>query len=194
MFVYIGYDQQLDDPIQSVVTSKGCKIQTKDAGITISIPEGALRHEDGIVKLLVQKKTDGEFEFPPGYEAASPAYLVEPNRRVQLQKGVTICIQHYAKLNNARDCENLAFMSAPSTPQYRSSGPVYRFKRIEATAKFQPGSPFGEITLSHCCIINISVTTGAAHTLGVQPKILPSPWTEDAIIHQPITSSSQQRK
>ena len=74
----------------AVITSKGHTVQSKHAGITVSIPDGTLRCEEGEVELLIQTYSNGPFEFPAGYQPVSPAYLVEPSRRVQLQKGVTV--------------------------------------------------------------------------------------------------------
>lgn len=54
----------------------------ESAGVSVSIPEGALKEEDS-TDLLIHPCFSGPFELPAGYESASPAYLIQPSRRVE---------------------------------------------------------------------------------------------------------------
>ena len=143
-------------PIQESVTSEGATILSEDTGISLSIPEHSLSHGEEI-DLLIHPCLSGPFELPPGYESASPAYLIQPSRRANLQRDVTLEIHHYSNLVSEEDCEEMAFLSASTTPQFRQSGPVYIFKEIKETKGiFTPNSQVGQIRGSHFCFMKIA--------------------------------------
>jgi hypothetical protein len=65
---------------------------------------------------------------------------------------------HHANLETEEDCENLMFLSASTTPEYRGDRPVYVFREITtAKGSFRPREeqPSGEILLKHFCILGI---------------------------------------
>ena len=98
----------------------------------------------------------GPFELSPGYESASPAYLIHSTRRVNLQRNVTLQIHHYANLVSEEDCEEMVFLSASTTPQFQQSRPVYIFKEIkQAKGIFKPNCQVGKIVVSHFCFVKI---------------------------------------
>ena len=143
-------------PIQESVTPAGATILSENTGISLSIPEHSLSHGEEI-DLLIHPCLSGPFELPRGYESASPAYLIQPSRRVNLQRDVTLDIHHYANLVNEKDCHEMVFLSASTTPQFRQSRPVYVFKEIKRTkAIFTPNSQVGQIRGSHFCFIKIA--------------------------------------
>ena len=137
---------------QGDVTSE--EVTLKGMGIRMSIPEDSLYGEE-LVTLLIHPCFTGPFELPDNFESASPAYLIKPSkRRVKFQKDVTVEIHHYAHLESEEDCEDMVFLSASATPEFRESGPVYVFKEIEgAKGVFKPGYQVGETTLRHFCLI-----------------------------------------
>jgi hypothetical protein len=91
----------------------------------------------------------GPFKLPDDYESASPAYLILPDR-TYFQKGITLRMHHHANLQSEEDCEDMAFLSASSTPEYRDFHPVYTFKDIrQSKGIFKPGDQVGEIALRH---------------------------------------------
>ena len=123
-------------------------------GIRMSIPEDSLSDGEEPVTLLVHPCFTGPFELPDDFESASPAYLIKPSRRVKFQRDVIVDIHHYAHLENEEDCEDMVFLSASTTPEFRESGPVYVFKEIDgAKWVFKPEYQVGEITLRHFCLI-----------------------------------------
>ena len=98
----------------------------------------------------------GPFQLPDDCESASPAYLIKPSRRVEFKKDVRVEIHHYVCLESEEDCEDMVFLSASATPEFRESGPVYVFKEIkEAKGVFQPGYQVGEIALRHFCLVKV---------------------------------------
>ena len=127
-------------------------IQT-DLGISLIIPENSLRCGEE-KDLLIRPCFNGPFELPPGYESASPAYLIESSGNLSIQRDVMIQIHHHANLVSEEDCEEMTFLSASSTPQFRESKPVYVFKEIK-NGVFKPNSQVGEISASHFCCMKI---------------------------------------
>ena len=93
-----------------------------DVGITLSMQQqefDATNHKEVI--LQVHPCLTGPFVLPDNYEAASPAYLIQP---INSALAVTISIQHHVKLRNEG---KFKFLSARPTPE-RS---VYKFKEID---------------------------------------------------------------
>ena len=141
-------------PIEKCITPQGATIQSPDTGISLSIPEQALSSTKEDVDLLIHPCFNGPFELPAGYESASPAYLIQPSRRVTFQKDTTLSIHHYTSLRSEEECEEMVFLSASPAPQYRHSKPVYIFKEIiQSKGTFTPNSHIGKVALKSFCII-----------------------------------------
>ena len=127
----------------------------EDMGIEITVPENSLKEP---LELSIHPCFSGPFDLPHGYESASPAYLIKPNKNVEFLKDVTVRIQHYACLQSEEDCEDMVFLSASSIPRYRESSPVYVFKEIQGKkGRFRPGDQVGEISLRHFCILKAGI-------------------------------------
>ena len=160
-------------PIQESVTSAGATILPEDTGISVFIPEHSLSHGEE-VDLLIHPCLSGSFELPPGYKLASPVYLIQPSRRLHLQrdKNATLKIHHYANLVNKEDCKEMVFLSASSTPQFKQSRPVYVFKEIKhAKGIFKPNCPVGQIESSHFCFTCICCNNcGSSNQSRVHPS------------------------
>ena len=146
-----------DLPIHCHITSQGATIHSPHTGISLSIPEQALGSSERGVDLLIHPCFSGPFELPAGYESVSPAYLIQPSRRVNFHKDATLQIHHYASLRSDEDCEEMVFLSASLTPQYQESKPVYIFEEIkQSKGSFRPNSQVGEIKLRHYCLKKIA--------------------------------------
>ena len=124
--------------------------QLDDAGISVSVPENTLSSLQLSAELTIRPCFSGPFELPDQYEPVSPAYLI-CHGNMDFQKDITIRMHHYANLQSEEDCEDMVFLSASSTPEYRDSRPVYVFKEIETKGIFYPGNQVGEISLRHFC-------------------------------------------
>ena len=154
-----------DAPIHHCITSQGATIQSPHTGISLSIPEQALSSTEEDVDLLIHPCFSGPFELPAGYESASPAYLIQPSRRVKFHRDITLQIHHSAKLQSEEDCEEMVFLSASPTPQYRHFKPVYIFKVIKQSREnFRPNSQVGEIRLQHFCLTKIGGRKRRSHS------------------------------
>lgn len=123
--------------------------QLEDIGIFVHIPESTVETSS----IQIRPCFSGPFKLPDDYEPASPAYLICHSRK--FKNDITISIQHYVNLQTQKDCENMAFLSACSTPQYtRESCPVYTFNFMhDAREMFKPDSLVGNISLQHFCLI-----------------------------------------
>ena len=141
----------------SSINSHGGKIDClEDIGISISIPEKSMRPEEKPLELVIHPCFSGPFELPGDYISASPVFLIHLSRKVKFLKDVTVKIHHHANLQTEEDCEDMVFLSASSTPEYRGSHPVYTFKKIRgAKTVFKPGDQVGEISLRHFCMATV---------------------------------------
>ena len=140
--------------IQEVITSIGSTLE--GMGICVSIPQDSLSFPEEPLTLQIHPCFSGPFQLPDFYESASPAYLIKPSRRVEFQKDIKVKIHHYACLESEEDCDDMVFLSASTTPEFRESGPVYIFKEIkQAKGVFKPGYLIGEITLRYFCLVKV---------------------------------------
>ena len=86
--------------------------------------------------------------MPDNVQQVSPAYIVSPSRKVAFQKEVLVKIWHHANLETEEDCEDMVFLSASTSPQYRGD----TFREIRgAKGSFRPGEeqPARQIALKH---------------------------------------------
>ena len=145
-----------DAPTHHCITSQGATIQSPHTGISLSIPDQALSSTEKDVDLLIHPCLNGPFQLPAGYESASPTYLIQPDRKVKIQRDITLQIHHYISLQSKEDCGKMVFLSASPTPQYRRCRPVYIFKEIKhSQGVFRPNSHIGEIVVRHFCFVKI---------------------------------------
>ena len=91
----------------------------EDMGISISVTHNSI-HPEGSSDISIRPCFTGPFELPENYEPASPSYLICHDMK-DFQKDVTIRMHHYASLQGEEDCEDMAFLTASSTPEYRKS-------------------------------------------------------------------------
>ena len=147
---------------ESITATEKDIICLEDAGISLSIPKDALPSTDPPLDIQIQPCFSGSFEMPENVQQVSPAYIVSPSRKVAFQKEVLVKIWHHANLETEEDCEDMVFLSASTSPQYRGDTPVYTFREIRgATGSFRPGKeqPAGQIALKHFCILLLGKRT-----------------------------------
>lgn len=151
-------------PIDGKITTEKKTFLRRD--ITVLVPEGSLSQESDDVELLILRDTV-PFQYPAGYQAAGPVYLVKPSRNIHLQKSITVRMRHFAQLRNDEDIRKVTFVSATPGLLWK------RFKKIAGS--FKVGSSFGEVkldVLSHFKL-TIAVKKDAAHVLLVEQVPLP---------------------
>ena len=145
----VFYNAPVTGRLSSEVTIGG----VADIGISISVTQDSI-HPEGLSDIIVIRPCfTGPFELPENYEPASPSYLIRHDMK-DFQKDITIRMHHYASLQSEGDCEDMVFLTASSTPEYRESRPVYTFKEIQgAKGIFKPGDQVGEISHRHFCFL-----------------------------------------
>lgn len=122
-----------ENPIQETLTFEEREINyEKEMGISIFIPENSVRVEETI-GVVIQPSFSGTFAGPADLEPVSPAYLVKTEGEAQLQRDITVKIQHNASIETEEDCKDLFFLKASSSPSYRGPlfGPIYIFHEID---------------------------------------------------------------
>jgi hypothetical protein len=140
---------------KETLTSSAKCINLDNIGLSFSVPEGALSPTDPPLEFEIQPCFSGSWEVPENLVPVSPAYIMKPNRDVVFEKEVLVKMWHHANLETEEDCENLMFLSASITPEYRDDRPVYVFREITtAKGSFRPKAA-GEIRLKHFCILRI---------------------------------------
>ena len=151
------------DPKVITISTSSVTIDMSDVGISLFIPEEALDPVESQLKLSVQPCLTGPFELPPDYEAVSPAYLIQPRGNGKLRKDVRVRIRHCASLQSEEDCDDLAFLSASSTPYHRGPCPVYPFSEVkEPKGIFKVGDQEGEIALKSLRLLRVAKRVGTS--------------------------------
>ena len=155
----ISYIAGMDFCEDEIISTNGARVIEKiphagkevdhrdDMGLSIVIPEGSISPMES-VELVIQPSFNEIFETPKGFEPASPAYLIETSKKIELKKPLLVKMQHYIRTKNENDCKSMVFLRASSVPEYRGPDPVYVFKEEEGErvkGKFR--SQYGEIEL-----------------------------------------------
>ena len=133
------------------MTSDGAHIKNwgKEIGIEFDIPPGAVpigRQVD----LSVWPCSAGPFQLPEGYKLASPVFLILHS--FQFLYDITLTIYHYYDLKTEEDCDDMVFLSSPSTPSViENQKPVYLFK-VLSKGMFEPSKDYGQVSPKHFCL------------------------------------------
>lgn len=118
-------------PILAILTSEEATIDyEKEMGISISVPDNAVPAEKAI-DMTILPSFFGPFAGPEGMEPVSPAYLVDIGV-TQLQRVITVKIQHNASIATGQDCSDLFFLGSKLSPSNRGPlfGTLYIFQRL----------------------------------------------------------------
>ncbi len=149
-----------DSPWRDSVTADGNTIVWAEIGISFDIPEGAVPPEESL-NLTVWPCIKGPFVLPPGYDLASPVFIVGPE--IKFHKEILLQMAHFVQLQSPDDCQRLTFLSAPPTPQSnKGEEPRYPFK-VFKRAMFQVAQSVGSVELSHFCALAIGRETNAGN-------------------------------
>ena len=139
-----------------LVTSDGAHISDwgKEIGIEFEIPPGAVP-EGKQLELSVWPCADGPFQFPEGYKAASPAYLITPS--FEFSCNITLKMYHFFVTDTVEDCEDMTFLSSSSSHYTgEKEQPQYQFRVLDNSV-FKPTEAYGCVSLKHFCLSSIGV-------------------------------------
>ena len=125
-----------------------------DIGISIVVPQDSLPPDEA-VDLTIQPSFNESLEMPEDIKAASPAYLIKTDKKVELKKSLSVKIQHYANLQTKEDCNSMVFLQANS----ENGGSKPMFKEVDGDkGKFTVSeSQIGEINLTHFGWLRIGI-------------------------------------
>ena len=142
-----------DDPWKQTVTSDGAHINEwgQEIGIEFDIPPGAIPKGKKF-ELSVWPCISGPFQFPEGYDPASPVYLISPSFKFCCD--ITLTMYHFYVDETEEDCESMAFLAATATLPKGESQPQYNFRVLERSV-FKPSEEYGRVFLKHFCLKTI---------------------------------------
>ena len=114
------------------------------------IPPGAVPEGESL-DLSVWPCCSGPFQLPDGYELASPMFLILPS--FKFARKITIKIEHFVCLEDEENCDEMVFLSAPTTPQSSSDNDKELIYPCSVLGKgtFLPEQTWGKISLTHFC-------------------------------------------
>ena len=143
-------------PLKQSVMSSGAHITSwwEEIGVEFRIPPGAVPEGESL-DLSVWPCCSGPFQLPDGYELASPMFLISPS--FKFADEITIKMEHFVRLEDEECCDEMVFLSAPTTPQSTSDSdkePNYPC-RVLGKGIFVPGWKWGKIALTHFCFSGI---------------------------------------
>ena len=143
--------------ITTPITASGVSInRLEDMGVSLIVPESSISSSCEHIDLHIRPCFSGPFKLPPGYESASPVYLISPSRKINFLKDVIVRIYHNICLLSEEDCEDMAFFSASFKQHDSDKQPVYTFKKMDGTnTRFRRREQVGEISLRHFCAVKI---------------------------------------
>ena len=132
--------------------------------MTINVPSGAVAAGEE-VDLTVRPCLNGQFILPEGYKQASPVYLIRAS--TDFLQDVQVSIEHFSYLQSKRDCDNMTFLFADTTPVHGSNGPEYRFEEIPPEKfVFKEGQTVGTVAHRHFAFMMVAKRQGK-HYLSV---------------------------
>ena len=135
------------------MTTEGGCISWKEIGVEFDIPRGAVP-EGKSLELSVWPSIAGPFALPDGYDLASPVYLISPT--FNFTCNITLRMYHYCSLETEQQCDNMVFISSPTTPNVEQPHPQYKF-RVLSKGSFLPSEPYGCVSLKHFCNLAVGV-------------------------------------
>ena len=145
------------EPHSEMITSEGQTLAKEDVGVTVNVPRGAVA--TGEDADLTVRPCHVPFILPEGYKAASPVYLIRAS--TDFLQDVQVSIEHYADLQSERDCDNMAFLFASTTPVDGLNGPVYQFEEIPAEKfSFKEGQTMGTVAQRHFAFMMVAKRQG----------------------------------
>ena len=144
---------------ETVTNKENCTINLEEVGLSLLIPKDTLTSTDLPLDLEIWPCFSGLFYVPHDVKLVSPAYILNPSRKIPSQKKVQVKMWHYANLETEKDHANILFMSASARPQKKEGNSVYIFKKMREKASFKPGEkePVGQITLEPNCMLALGI-------------------------------------
>ena len=136
-----------DEPQEKAFSSSGGHVDF-DNGAEITVPPRAVPPGTTVsVKVQPSFAPKDVFVMPQGIHSASPSYLITAGSGAELDRDVTLTLEHHVKVSTNDDASDLLFLQADTTSQSSDSASVYEYKEVpEARTEFLPGESRGKLT------------------------------------------------
>ena len=102
------------------------------------------------IKIKVQPSfaPSNVFVMPEGVQSASPAYFISSEGSTNLDREVTVTMEHHVRVSTSEEAENLIFLQADSLPKQSDSGSVYEYREVsDGVSEFTSGKSNGKLTV-----------------------------------------------
>ena len=136
-----------DEPQEKALSSSGGHVDF-DNGVEITVPPRAVPLGATVsVKVQPSFAPKDVFVMPQGIHSAGPSYLITTRSDAELDRDVTLTLEHHVNVSTDDDANDLLFLQADTTPQSSDSASVYEYKEVpEARTEFLPGESRGRLT------------------------------------------------
>ena len=141
--------------------TKDQQLSIEKCGLNILIPTEVIILIEASYEITANGLWGGKFEFPENTTLISGVCYISVSSSSQLNKPVTIQLEHCANITDEKQADYLSFVVA-------KSGPPFKFKYLPG-GSFPPGSQYGTIHLkefSYLAIVICAIIGGATFGLG----------------------------
>ena len=141
--------------------SKNQQLSLKECGLKILIPAQIFTPVNASYEITATALWGGKFEFPENSKLVSGVYHISVSSLFQLNRPVTVQLEHCVNITDKKQAKYLSFVVA-------KSGPPFNFEYL-AGGSFCPGSRYGTIHLkefSYLAIVLCTVVGGGTLGLG----------------------------
>ena len=135
------------------------RLSVKECGLKLLIPAQVITPVDALYEITVNGLWCGKFEFPKNSQLVSGVCHISVTSSSQLNKPVTVQLEHCVNITDKKQAKYLSFVVA-------KSGPPFNFEYLPG-GSFCPGSQYGTIHLKEFSLLGIVLcaTVGGA-TIG----------------------------
>ena len=139
-----------EEPQVKKFTSSGGKADF-DNGVEVTVPPNAVQAGSAVeIKVQPSLAPKDTFVMPQDVQSASPSYLFSSESSSNLDREVTVSMEHHIRVLTREEADNLLFLEADSSPKRSASGCTYQFEEVkEGRSEFTPGENKGRLTTKH---------------------------------------------
>ena len=110
------------------------------------------------VTILLQACIGGPFCLPEDLTFISPVYLIQPP--CAFHHPLTLSMDTFVKLETQADCEEVVFVTSPTTKVLNEDGEAQWNFRTYGSPRLTVGQSNGEIDLKHFCFSAFAAAFG----------------------------------
>ena len=134
------------------------ELHLEECGLKLYIPEAVITPVESVYHVALQGLWGGEFVFPEGTKLISGICYISISSSTELNKPVTVQLNHCADIVNETQTKYFSFVVADSTK------PPYKFELLPGGI-FNVHSHFGTISLKKLFLI--AIVEGQIHNEGI---------------------------